>query len=182
MLCTTRDLGLWIFRGDAHGPYPALPFAYVFFRYDNAIVCRWLLLGADPGHFRRAFGGKVCYKFGSGNEQMEGGEGVDACMGSGLAEYHIAAIVDTIPRIRVLVVPSYAGECATGLGGHRVVDVDTRGWDSIIGTEIRRDRFRRKRRSYLFGMRESSKLRGRPISVVFGPNQPGVHPEHLPYT
>lgn len=126
------------------GLIPPFPFAYVFFRYDNAIVCRWLLLGADPGHFRRAFGGKVCYKFGSGNEQMEGGEGVDAYMGSGLAEYHIAVIVDTIPRIGVLVEPSYAGECATGLGGHRVVDVDTRGWDSTIGTEIRGDRFRRK--------------------------------------
>jgi len=101
---------------------------------------------------------------------MEGGEGVDAGMGSGLAEYHAAAIIDTIPRIGILDVPSYAGECATGFRGHRVVDVDMGGWDSTIGIEIRRNRFRRKRRPYLFGMRESFQLPGRPLSVAFGPN------------
>lgn len=48
-------------------------------------------------------------------------------MGSGLAGFDITSIVDTFPRVGILDASSYAGECATrlgGFGGHRMVDVE----------------------------------------------------------
>lgn len=48
-------------------------------------------------------------------------------MGSGLAGYDVTFIVDTIPRVGILDASSYAGECATGLGRHRMVDVEMIG-------------------------------------------------------